>query len=57
MKYKRERKRARQREGEIWELSVDMKDLRALSLVGPTSEDPVRNPLAVQHLDYGLYIK
>ena len=41
MKYERERKRARQRKGEIWELSVDMKDLRALSLVGPTREDPV----------------
>ena len=33
------------------ELSVNRKDLRALALVGPTRENSVSDPLAVQHLD------
>ena len=32
------------------------KDLQALTLVGPTRENPVLDPLAVQHLDNLLYI-
>ena len=32
------------------------KDLRALTLVGPTRENPVLNPLAVLHLDNCLYM-
>ena len=31
-------------------------DLQALTLVGPPRQDPVLEPLAVQHLDNQLYI-
>ena len=33
------------------ELSVNRKDLQALTLVGPTRDNPVPNPLAVLHLN------
>ena len=38
------------------ELSVNRKVLQALTLVGPTRENPVPDPLAVLHLDNQLYI-
>ena len=41
----------------LWELSVKRKDLQALTLVGPTQNNPVLDPLAVLHLDNWLYIK
>ena len=37
--------------------SVNSKDLQAVTLVGPTMENPVYDPLAVQHLDNRLCIK
>ena len=33
---------------------MQLEDLRALTLVEPTRENPVSDPLAVQHLDKGL---
>ena len=36
--------------------SVKRKDYQALNLVGPTKNNPVLDPLAVQHLDNRLYI-
>ena len=36
--------------------SVNRKDLRALTLVGPTRNNQVLEPLAVLHLDNQLYI-
>ena len=38
------------------ELSVNRKDLRALTLVGPTRNNRILDPLAVLHLDNRLYI-
>ena len=38
------------------EPSVNRKDLRALTLVGPTRDNPVLDPLVVIHLDNQLYI-
>ena len=38
------------------EPSVNRKDLRALTLVGPTRDNPEPDPLAVLHLDNRLYI-
>ena len=35
---------------------TDRKDLRALTLVGPTRENLVPDPLAVQHLDNRVYL-
>ena len=36
--------------------SVNRKDLQASNLVGLTRENPVKDPLAVQHLDNLLYM-
>ena len=36
--------------------SVDIKDLQALILVGPTGTSPVLDPLAVLHLDNQLFM-
>ena len=38
------------------ELSVNTKDLQALTLVGPAKDNPVPDPLAVTHFDNPLYI-
>ena len=38
----------------LWETSVNRKDLRALTLVGPTWDNPLLDPLAVLHLDNRL---
>ena len=38
------------------ELLVIKTDLQALTLVGPTKQEPVLDPLAVLHLDKRLYI-
>ena len=40
----------------LWELSVNRKDLQALTLLGPTQNNPVLDPLAVLHHDNQLYI-
>ena len=37
-------------------ISWIMLDFQALTLVGPTREDPVLDPLAVLHLDNRLYM-
>ena len=34
---------------------VNRKDLRALTLVGPTRDNPLLDPLAALHLDNRLY--
>ena len=38
------------------ELSLNRKDLRALTLVGPTRQNPVPDPLAVLHFYNQLFI-
>ena len=35
---------------------MNRKDLRTLTLAGPTRNNPVLDPLAVQHLDNQLYM-
>ena len=35
---------------------MSRKDLPALTLVGPTSENLIQDPLAIQHLDNRLFI-
>ena len=35
---------------------VNRKDLRALTLLGPTQDNPIPSPLTVLHLDNRLYI-
>ena len=37
------------------EPSVNRKDLKALTLVGPPMDNPERDPLTVLHLDIRLY--
>ena len=38
-------------------IQANRKDLQALTLVGPTRENPVLDPLAVLHLDNWLCMK
>ena len=41
----------------LGELSVKRKDLQALTLVGPPTDNPKLDPLAVLHLNNRLYMK
>ena len=41
----------------ILNILVNKSDVQALTLAGPTREDPVLDPLAVIHLDNQLYTK
>ena len=41
----------------LWEPMLNKKEFQALTLVGPTWNNPVLDPLAVLHFDNQLYIK